>query len=144
MTTKLRKNRRLRGHVSAGHGRVGKHRKHDAGRGKAGGLHHHRILFDKYHPGYFGKHGMRQFHYKKNANYCPVINVDQIWSLINKSGVVPDSKNVPLVDCTSAGFHKVLGRGHLPQKPVIVKARFFSKEAEDKIKAAGGSCVLTA
>lgn len=33
----------------------GKHRKHPGGRGNAGGLHHHRINFDKYHPGYFGK-----------------------------------------------------------------------------------------
>jgi large subunit ribosomal protein L27Ae len=41
--------------VSAGHGRVGKHRTHPGGRGNAGGQHHHRILFDKYHPGYFGK-----------------------------------------------------------------------------------------
>ena len=51
----LKKNRKKRGHVSAGHGRVGKHRKHPSGRGNAGGQHHHRILFDKYHPGYFGK-----------------------------------------------------------------------------------------
>lgn len=34
---------------------TGKHRKHPGGRGNAGGLHHHRINFDKYHPGYFGK-----------------------------------------------------------------------------------------
>ena len=51
----LKKNRKKRGHVSAGHGRVGKHRKHPGGRGNAGGQHHHRIMMDKYHPGYFGK-----------------------------------------------------------------------------------------
>lgn len=34
---------------------LGKHRKHPGGRGNAGGMHHHRINFDKYHPGYFGK-----------------------------------------------------------------------------------------
>uniref|UniRef100_A0A6N2LF52 Ribosomal protein L18e/L15P domain-containing protein n=1 Tax=Salix viminalis TaxID=40686 RepID=A0A6N2LF52_SALVM len=55
MTTRFKKNRKKRGHVSAGHGRIGKHRKHPGGRGNAGGMHHHRILFDKYHPGYFGK-----------------------------------------------------------------------------------------
>ena len=53
--SRLSKNRKKRGHVSAGHGRVGKHRKHPGGRGNAGGQHHHRILFDKFHPGYFGK-----------------------------------------------------------------------------------------
>ena len=51
----LHKNRKKRGHVSAGHGRIGKHRKHPSGRGNAGGQHHHRIMMDKYHPGYFGK-----------------------------------------------------------------------------------------
>ena len=34
---------------------TGKHRKHPGGRGNAGGMHHHRINYDKYHPGYFGK-----------------------------------------------------------------------------------------
>jgi hypothetical protein len=53
--SRFSKNRTKRGHVSAGHGRIGKHRKHPGGRGNAGGQHHHRILFDKYHPGYFGK-----------------------------------------------------------------------------------------
>lgn len=56
----------MRGHVSHGHGRVGKHRKHPSGRGNAGGGHHHRILMNKYHPGYFGKKGMRVFRMNKN------------------------------------------------------------------------------
>lgn len=43
----------------------GKHRKHPGGRGNAGGLHHHRINFDKYHPGYFGKVGMCILHCMK-------------------------------------------------------------------------------
>ena len=43
MTAALKKTRKMRGHVSHGHGRIGKHRKHPAGRGKAGGKTHHRI-----------------------------------------------------------------------------------------------------
>ncbi|TYH52475.1 hypothetical protein ES332_D09G030500v1 [Gossypium tomentosum] len=31
MTTRFKKNRKKRGHVSAGHGRIGKHRKHPGG-----------------------------------------------------------------------------------------------------------------
>ena len=42
------------------------------------------------------------------------------------------------------GYYKVLGKGHLPKQPVIVKARFFSHTAEKKIRAAGGACVLVA
>lgn len=42
------------------------------------------------------------------------------------------------------GYYKLLGKGRLPKQPVIVKAKFFSKQAEDKIKAVGGACVLSA
>ena len=37
-----------------------------------------------------------------------------------------------------------MGKGDLPSVPVIVKAKFFTKLAEKKIKAAGGACLLTA
>src|SRR5258708_21777066 len=69
-----------RGHVSAGHGRVGKHRKHAGGRGLAGGQHHHRTNLDKYHPGYFGKVGMRYFHKQRNHFWKPIINLDKVRS----------------------------------------------------------------
>ena len=42
------------------------------------------------------------------------------------------------------GYFKVLGNGSLPKIPVIVKAKFFSRHAEAKIKAAGGVCVTVA
>jgi hypothetical protein len=67
-----------RGHVSAGHGRVGKHRKHPGGRGLAGGQHHHRTNLDKYHPGYFGKVGMRYFHKQPAHFWKPVVNLDKV------------------------------------------------------------------
>merc|ERR1712018_1103071 len=84
MTTRLHKNRKKRGHKSAGHGRVGKHRKHPSGRGLAGGQHHHRILFDKFHPGYFGKVGMLHYHKTNNKYHCPTVNVDKLWSLVSE------------------------------------------------------------
>jgi large subunit ribosomal protein L27Ae len=37
-----------------------------------------------------------------------------------------------------------LGKGVLPKQAVIVKAKYFSKLAEEKIKEAGGACVLVA
>merc|ERR1719198_846898 len=147
--TKAKKTRKKRGHVSAGHGRVGKHRKHPGGRGNAGGQHHHRINFDKYHPGYFGKVGMRYFHMQKNKFHCPIINLDKLWTLVSEQtkGKYANAKEgdaVPVIDVTKKGYFKVLGKGVLPKQPVIVKAKFFSKLAEDKIKAVGGACVLTA
>ncbi|BFZ09365.1 hypothetical protein BsWGS_12404 [Bradybaena similaris] len=146
MTTKLKKTRKLRGHVSHGHGRVGKHRKHPGGRGNAGGQHHHRINFDKYHPGYFGKVGMRYYH-KTNKFHCPSINVDKLWCLLSEQSrakyLDQQSEKAPVIDVVQAGYYKVLGKGHLPQRPVIVKAKFFSKVAERRIKEVGGACVLS-
>ena len=148
MPTREHKARKKRGHVSAGHGRVGKHRKHPGGRGNAGGQHHHRILFDKYHPGYFGKVGMRQFHLLKNRKFCPTINVDRIFNIAG-DGVYEAAKaakgagKAPVVDLVGKGYFKLLGNGKI-DVPVIVKAKYFSKLAEKKIKEAGGACILSA
>lgn len=148
MVAHKKKTRKLRGHVSAGHGRIGKHRKHPGGRGNAGGQHHHRINFDKYHPGYFGKVGMRHLHLKKNPIYCPEINVDKVWNLVSEQTREQYAKRTdgkaPVIDCVRAGYFKVLGKGRLPAQPVIVRAKFFSFEAEKKIKEAGGVCVTVA
>ncbi|KEG02702.1 ribosomal protein L27a, putative [Plasmodium vinckei vinckei] len=148
MATRFKKNRKKRGHVSAGHGRIGKHRKHPGGRGKAGGLHHMRINFDKYHPGYFGKVGMRHLNLLKNRKFCRTINVDQLWGLLpeeKKKEFAANPKIAPVIDVTRIGYFKVLGNGNLKSdQPIVVKARYFSSIAEKKIKAVGGQCILVA
>ncbi|XP_058767462.1 large ribosomal subunit protein uL15y-like [Vicia villosa] len=148
MTTSLKKNRKKRGHVSAGHGRIGKHRKHPGGRGNAGGMHHHRILFDKYHPGYFGKVGMRYFHKLRNKFHCPTVNIDTLWSLLPqevKDKAAKEKDRAPVIDVSQFGYFKVLGKGVLPvNQAVVVKAKLISKTAEKKIKEAGGAVLLTA
>merc|ERR1712232_1264010 len=132
------------GSVSAGHGRIGKARKHPGGAGNSGVQHHHRINMDKYHPGYIGKVGMRHFCFRKNK-YVPnkvlKLNVDKLWSLLStaayekyKSGT---EAKAPVIDCVKNGFMTVLGNGHLPKIPIIVKARFFTRRAEKKINEAG-------
>ncbi|SCN61095.1 ribosomal protein L27a, putative [Plasmodium chabaudi chabaudi] len=148
MATRFKKNRKKRGHVSAGHGRIGKHRKHPGGRGKAGGLHHMRINFDKYHPGYFGKVGMRHLNLLKNRKFCRTINVDQLWGLLpeeKKKEFAANPNIAPVIDVTRIGYFKVLGNGILKSdQPIVVKARYFSSIAEKKIKAVGGQCILVA
>merc|ERR1712111_135280 len=144
MSANKKKTRKLRGHVSHGHGRIGKHRKHPGGRGNAGGQHHHRINFDKYHPGYFGKVGMRTFHLKRNKLHCPIVNLDKLVSMLPEDQRTPEAGKAAVIDVGKAGFFKVLGKGHLPKIPMIAKAKFFSASAEKKIKEAGGTCILTA
>ena len=90
---------------------------------------------------------MREFHLKRNIHFRPIINLDKLWTLVPQS-VQEEAKNKKdqtlQIDVTKFGFHKVLGKGLLPKVPVVVKAKFFSKKAERKIKEVGGACVLTA
>ncbi|OAA55513.1 60S ribosomal protein [Niveomyces insectorum RCEF 264] len=149
MPTRFSKTRKHRGHVSAGKGRVGKHRKHPGGRGMAGGMHHHRTNVDKYHPGYFGKVGMRRFHLLRNHQWNPVINVDKLWSLVPEdvrekylSGEKKDT--APVIDLLPLGYSKLLGKGRLPEIPLVIRARYVSKLAERKLKEAGAVVELVA
>ena len=142
-----KKTRFARGAESHGHGRIGKHRKHPGGRGNAGGQHHHRIMMDKYHPGYFGKVGMRYFHKLGNPFHCPTINVEKLWTLVSpqtQTAYKSIAGKAPVIDCVHAGIFKVLGKGELPKQPLVVKAKFFTKLAEKKIKDVGGACILVA
>lgn len=146
MTARFKKTRKARGNVSHGHGRIGKHRKHPGGRGNAGGQHHHRIMFDKFHPGYFGKVGMRYFHKLKNLFHCPVINTDKLWTLVGEDArtSAKASGQAVVIDVTKHGYFKVLGKGQLPEQPLLVKAKYVSKLAEKKIKEVGGAVELVA
>ncbi|GAW21341.1 hypothetical protein EKO27_g8987 [Xylaria grammica] len=149
MPTRLSKTRKHRGHVSAGHGRIGKHRKHPGGRGMAGGQHHHRTNIDKYHPGYFGKVGMRRFHLLRNQQWNPTVNIDKLASLLPQdlrekyvSGEAKDT--APVIDLLALGYSKLLGKGRCPEIPFVVRARYVSKDAERKITEAGGVIELVA
>ncbi|KAF0922317.1 hypothetical protein E2562_031809 [Oryza meyeriana var. granulata] len=109
-------------------------------------MHHHRILFDKYHPGYFGKVGMRYFHRLRNKFHCPAVNVERLWSMVPADKAAEASADkAPVLDVTQFGYFKVLGNGILPpERPIVVKAKLVSKVAEKKIKAVGGAVLLTA
>jgi len=81
---------------------------------------------DKYHPGYFGKVGMRTFHYKRNPDYCKGINIDRLWSMV-PPGVYEtakaDTSKAPVIDVTKLvrlpAFFLVLAA-------VLVACLFFS------------------
>ena len=90
---------------------------------------------------------MRDFHIHKNRKFRPAINLDKVWSLVSedtREHFAKHQEKAPVIDVVKAGYYKVLGKGLLPKQPVIVKAKFFSRLAEEKIKRVGGCCVLTA
>lgn len=63
-------------------------------------------MFDKYHPGYFGKVGMRHYHKTSQKYYTPTINVDKIWTLVSEQTRTnyADRKDgkVPVIDVVRA------------------------------------------
>lgn len=102
---------------------------------------------DKYHPGFYGKVGMRHFHLTKNQYFCPIINLDKIWTLVGEEArlaAASDTSAAPVIDVTQHGYFKVLGKGELPQQPLVVRAKFVSKLAEKKINEVGGVVQLVA
>ena len=73
----------------------------------------------------------------------------QLWSLIpseKRDEYLSGSKKdvVPVLDLLPLGYSKVLGKGRIPEVPLVVRARWFSKEAERKITEAGGVVELVA
>ncbi|CAD7697484.1 unnamed protein product [Ostreobium quekettii] len=91
--------------------------------------------------------GMRYFHINKNKYHNPIINVDKLWSLLGsevRETAAKDTSKAPVLDVTKYGYFKVVGNGHIPAQPLIVKAKLFTKRAEKKILEAGGACLLTA
>ncbi|XP_045721418.1 large ribosomal subunit protein uL15-like [Mirounga angustirostris] len=138
MPSTLRKTRNHRGRGSPGRGPVHKHPKHPGGRGHASGTHHRRISFHKSHPGYSGRVGLRHHdHVKRNQNFCPTVNLDKLGTLVGEETRGNAAKNktgaAPITEVVRSGHYKVLGKGKLPKQPVIMKAKFFSRCAEEKI-----------
>ena len=87
---------------------------------------------------------MRHFHLKRNTEYCPTINVDELWHLLPEEAqqqALKDTTKAPVIDLKAHGVFKLLGRGRI-ERPVVVKAKFVSSIAEKKIKAAGGIASL--
>jgi len=92
---------------------------------------------------------MRRFHLLRNHEWAPTINIEKLWSLVPaeaREKYVSGSKTdtAPVIDLLSHGYAKLLGKGRLPEIPVVVRARFVSSEAERKITEAGGVVELVA
>ena len=73
----------------------------------------------------------------------------KLWSLVpieTREAYHAEKKSdtAPVLDLLPLGYSKVLGKGRIPEIPMVVRARYFSKEAERKIKEAGGVVELVA
>ena len=82
----------------------------------AGGQHHHRTNLDKYHPGYFGKVGMRYFPQTKKPLLEARNQLDKLWTLVDEDKKDEYLKSssasaAPVIDTLAHGYGKVLGQG---------------------------------
>lgn len=61
----------------------------------------------------------------------PVINLDKLWTLVpaekREEYLAGKKDTVPVIDLLPLGYSKVLGKGRLPEVPIVVKARWVSK-----------------
>lgn len=92
---------------------------------------------------------MRYFHKQQNHFWKPTVNIEKLWSLVpaeEREAYVTGKKTdtIPVLDLLPLGYSKVLGKGRLPDVPIIVRARWVSKLAEKKITDAGGVVELVA
>jgi len=101
------------------------------GRGKGGKWDHKLIQVLKYYPNEIGKVG-----FEKPKKVLKIINLDEINEMINKGKL--DSKN--LIDLSSMGYDKLLGRGNISY-PIKVKVSKFSEIAKRKIESVGGQII---
>lgn len=99
----------------------------------------------KNHPLYPGDHRSPT----PERGWTWVTNILQLWSLVpvelrEKHLNNASADTAPVIDLLSLGYAKLLGKGRLPEAPIVVRARYVSKEAEKKILEAGGVIELVA
>lgn len=132
VTNKRRKVTKYRAHTTHGGGHRKKRRGagHRGGRGRAGSGKRGKVK--KQSLGKLGKHG---FTPRSSKRKIKIISLDQLQTLIQKKKI---QEKDGVVDLTSLGYQKLLSTGKLNLK-LQIKIKQFSKKAEEKVKAAGGS-----
>ncbi len=127
---------KMRGSNSHGWGYKKKHRGSGSkgGVGKGGSFKQKKSLYLNQGWGHLGK--AKGFKSLKDREITPeykAINLRDIQKLI-------EANNLKEIDITTFGYEKVLSAGAL-KKPVDIKAKYFSKSAEEKVAKAGGKII---
>lgn len=104
-----------------------------------------RSYFSRFHPDHFGKRGMRVYHRNANAEYARPISSAKLWGLIPKEqrDAFLENDKVPVIDVREFGYHVVTGGTLSLERPVVVKARYFTAPAKEEILRTGGKWLIT-
>jgi len=134
---------KFRGKRSYGYGSHKRHRGGGSrgGRGKAG-LHKHKWTYTvKYDPEHFGKHGFkRPPEIVKKIKAINLKELDQLVEKLIEDKLVEREGDKIKINLLKLGYEKVLGSGKIT-KPLIIEAKFFSKQAIKKIEEAKGKAI---
>ncbi|BCU70659.1 uL15 family ribosomal protein [Stygiolobus caldivivus] len=137
---KEKKSRKYRGYRTHGWGTKGQHRDRGKEGGRAIGMHKEKWSWlVKYGEGWYGKHGFRN----PTSKLVSSINLRMLQNLIDNGTlkmVSEGGKNI--IDLEQYGYDKLLGGGTLSQ-PVIIKVKYATEKAMEKIKQLGGEIILT-
>jgi large subunit ribosomal protein L15 len=139
-----KKTRKLRGSRLYGYGKQRQHRRSGRGGGFGGaGVHKHWWTWYTAHwPDYFGM-GRRGFKRPRvrEINSINLGDIDRMIEELKQKGAVRIREDGKLeVDLSIAGYDKVLGKGRI-DRPMVIKARTFSRIALERISQAGGEAV---
>lgn len=140
---KKKKVRKFRGHRTYGYGSHKKHRGKGSrgGRGLAG-LHKHKWSYTvKYAPEHFGKRGfVRPAEVVSEVKTINLKELDQIAEKLLEQKLAEKEGDKIRINVLKLGYEKVLGAGKI-KKPLIVEAKYFSKQAMKKLEGAKGKAV---
>ena len=134
MSKKRKKNIKMRGSKTHGYGAKKRHRGSGSkgGVGMAGGFKNKKTWIFRYDRGHLGKQkGFKSIRQKKIKPSYKSINLRDLQKLAEKNNISGS------IELANFNYGKVLSAGEL-KKPLEVKAKYFSAEAEEKIKKSGG------
>jgi large subunit ribosomal protein L15 len=143
---KRKKNSRQRGSWTHGWGAKKKHRGKGnkggagmAGTGKRGDSKKPMIWKNKE---YFGKYGFKKKNIIREVIPVNLLEIEKKADRLVAENKIKKQGDVYVIDVEKLGYNKVLGYGK-PGKKFKISSPSFSKEAAEKIKAAGGEIILT-
>jgi len=139
-----KRSRYMRGSRTHGYGSIGQHRKSGSkgGRGAAGFHKHMWSWVVKYFPDWFGKHGFtRPVTLTTEVRSINVGELNEIVKELELRGELKCEDDKYVIDLTTFGINKLLGRGKI-EKKVKVIVYSASEKAISKIREVGGEVVL--
>jgi large subunit ribosomal protein L15 len=136
-----RKIRKLRGRKTG----FGSHKKHKGAGNRGGrgmsGMHKSKVMrMIKYFPDHYGKSGMSSIK-KVKIRTVNLMDLDSKIEQLLKEKKVEKDKDGIKVKLSDLGYDKLLGSGKV-NHPLIVEAKYFSKNAIKKLEEVKGKAVV--